>query len=341
MAYPVLANEDVKDDILTFTLKNTDVSIANALRRTILGNIRAVIMAKSDCSITVNTTRFNNEILKQRLSCIPVCLSPHEEEIKVFSIELKKSNPTTATVMVTTEDFKIIENGKASSKRLFLPDPITKQYIDILRLRPKMGSIVESIEMTATLSITTGMQTGTSNMGNCFYKCTMNHEQSELEWAKKGIDDKFAKKDWDLLDAKRYVIPNSFDVSVESYVMANYSPTQLVHIACKVIEKDLLTFTSPLQIQPSDTTMEKCVDIILPNCDYTVGKIMEYYLFSTKFDIDITYITFLKNHPHDKHGILRIAFKEDQTDESITEMFLEGCKECVKYFNFAKELKSK
>jgi hypothetical protein len=33
---------------------------------------------------------------------------PNEEEIKVFSIELKKSNPTAATVMVTSEDFKII-----------------------------------------------------------------------------------------------------------------------------------------------------------------------------------------------------------------------------------------
>jgi len=340
MAYPVLANEDVRNDMLTFTLKNIDVSIANALRRTILGNIRAVVMAKTDCNITVNTTRFNNEILKQRLACIPVCLTPDEEEIKVFSIELNKSNSTSATVMVTTEDFKIIENGKASTKRLFLPDPMTKQYIDILRLRPKMGSVVESIQMTATLSITTGIKTGTSNLGNCFYKCTVNHEQSEQEWAKKGIDDKHAKKDWDLLDAKRYVVPNSFDITVESYVLAIYSPTQLVQIACKVIEKELFTFKE-LQIQPSDTTMEKCVDLILPNCDYTIGKTLEYYLFTTKFDIDITYITFLKNHPHDKHGILRIAFKEDHTEETITAMFLEACKESVKYFNFGKELKSR
>jgi DNA-directed RNA polymerase subunit L len=340
MAYPVLANEDVRDDMLTFTLKNTDVSIANALRRTILGDIKAVVMAKTDCNISVNTTRFNNEILKQRLACIPVCLTPDEEEIKVFSIELSKSNSTAATVMVTTEDFKIIENGKASTKRLFLPDPMTKQYIDILRLRPKMGSVVETIQMTATLSITTGMQTGTCNLGNCFYKCTVNHEKAEQEWAKKGIDDKHAKKDWDLLDAKRYVVPNSFDITVESYVLAIYSPTQLVQIACKVIEKELFTFKE-LQIQPSDTTMEKCVDLILPNCDYTIGKTLEYYLFTTKFDIDITYITFLKNHPHDKHGILRIAFKEDQTEEMITAMFLEACQESVKYFNFGKELKSK
>jgi DNA-directed RNA polymerase subunit L len=340
MAYPVLFNEDVDHDTLTFTLKNTDVCIANALRRTILGNIRAVVMAKTDCNISVNTTRFNNEILKQRFACIPVCLTPNEE-VSNYTVQLSKSNTTATTQFVTSGDFKILENGKESSKKLFLPDPFTKDYIDILRLRPKMGSVVESIQFQSTLSVSTGSQTGTCNLGNCFYKASINHELSEQEWAKKGNDNKFEKKDWDLLDAKRYVIPNSFDISVESYVLGIYSPTQLVHIACKVIEKELLTFAPPIEMKPSDTTMEKCVDIILPGCDFTIGKVIEYYLFTTKFDIDIAYISFLKNHPHDKHGILRIAFKDEQTEEMITKMFLDACKECIKYFNFAAELKSK
>ena len=340
MAYPVLFNEDVEHDTLTFTLKNTNVCIANALRRTILGNIRAVVIAKPDCNILVNTTRFNNEILKQRFACIPICLTPNED-VKNYTVHITKSNNTAFTQFVTSEDFEVFENGKKSSKKLFLPDPFTKQYIDILRLRPKMGSVVESIQFQSSLSVTTGSQTGTSNLGNCFYKATINHEIAEQEWAKKGNDNKYEKKDWDLLDAKRYIVEDSFDISVESYVLCNYSPTQLVQIACKVIEMDLLTFAAPIEMKPSDTTMEKCIDIILPGCDFTVGKVIEYYLFTTKFDIDIAYISFLKNHPHDKHGILRIAFKEDQTEEMITKMFLDACKECIKYFNFAAELKSK
>jgi len=339
MAYPVLSNEDVDNDILTFSLKNTDVCIANALRRTILGNIRAVVMAKPDVVITVNSSRFNNEILKQRIACIPICLSP--DDIKNYTIQLSKSNTSASIQFVTTEDFKILENGKESSKQLFLPDPYTKQYIDVLRLRPKMGNVIESIQMHATLSVTTGSQTGTSNLGNCFYRASINYELAEQEWAKKGIDDVHQKKDWNLLEAKRFVYPNSFNVTVESYAMCIYSPTQLVKIACKVLEMELLNFTAPLQMKPSDTTIEKCIDIILPECDFTIGKVIEYYLFTTKFDTEITYISFLKNHPHDKHGILRIAFKEDQNDEEVTKLFLEACKECVKYFNFSAELKSR
>ena len=164
MAYPILSNEDVDRDILTFSLKNTNVCIANALRRTILGNIRAVVMAKPDVVITVNTSRFNNEILKQRIACIPVCLSPNDE-VKNFTIQLSKSNTSSSVQFVTSEDFKILENGKETSKQLFLPDPYTNQYIDVLRLRPKMGNVIESIQMHATLSVTTGSQTGTSNLG--------------------------------------------------------------------------------------------------------------------------------------------------------------------------------
>ena len=64
------------DGIMTFTIENANVSIANALRRTILSDINCVVMdtslEKKDIKIFKNTTRFNNEILKQRLSSIPI-----------------------------------------------------------------------------------------------------------------------------------------------------------------------------------------------------------------------------------------------------------------------------
>ena len=62
-------------DTMTFTLA-TDVSIANAIRRTILSDIECVVFkttphSENKVDIHINTTRMNNEILKQRLTCIP------------------------------------------------------------------------------------------------------------------------------------------------------------------------------------------------------------------------------------------------------------------------------
>jgi DNA-directed RNA polymerase subunit L len=229
-----------------------------------------------------------------------------------------------------------MENGKESDKKLFIPDDITGQYIDIIRLRPKLGLAVESITLSVTLSITTGSQNGTCNLGNCYYRFTVNHELANREWAKKGIDSKNDKKDWDLLQAKRFTVPDSYDFSVESYETHIYSPEQLVKIGCKTIQYDLNTFKSAeFDFQKSENTLENCVDILLYNCDYTIGKLLEYYIFTTKFPATIKYISFLKNHPHDKHGVLRLQYGDvSPTKPILEELISNACEECKSYFNF-------
>ena len=71
---------EAKEDhymLLEFTLRNIDVSIANAIRRTILSDIPTIAFKtfphdKNLAIIHKNTSRLNNEILKQRLACIPI-----------------------------------------------------------------------------------------------------------------------------------------------------------------------------------------------------------------------------------------------------------------------------
>ena len=51
-----------------FTLSNTNVSVVNALRRTILTDIETVVIDPNNINIIKNNTQFNNELLCQRLS---------------------------------------------------------------------------------------------------------------------------------------------------------------------------------------------------------------------------------------------------------------------------------
>ena len=63
---------------LHFTLTDIDTSVANAIRRTVLSDIPVVCIRtdikeedpEKKCKIEANTTRFHNELIKQRLSCI-------------------------------------------------------------------------------------------------------------------------------------------------------------------------------------------------------------------------------------------------------------------------------
>jgi DNA-directed RNA polymerase alpha subunit len=150
-----ISNLEENDEVLKFTLSNVNVSYANSLRRTILANIPLLVFRtqpydRNNVNIKANKTRLNNELLKQRISCIPI----HITEISDFPyqdyvVELNKENNTSVIDFVTTEDFKI-KNIKLDSyltdsevKQIFPPDPITQDYIDIVRLRPIMSENIE------------------------------------------------------------------------------------------------------------------------------------------------------------------------------------------------------
>ena len=93
-------NVDIKTDnheVLTFTMSNINVSLANALRRTILADIPIIIIRshpyeKNDVIIHRNTSRLNNEILKQRLSSIPIYIRDRLtlKDLSEYEVEIDK-----------------------------------------------------------------------------------------------------------------------------------------------------------------------------------------------------------------------------------------------------------
>ena len=55
--------------------------------------------------------------------------------------------------------------------------------------------------------------------------------------------------------------------------------------------------------------MANCFDIILENEDYTVGKVLEYFLYTKYYDTNmLTFCGFKKMHPHDTYSIIRVAY---------------------------------
>ena len=79
-------------DFLTFTIENIDVGYVNGLRRTILSDIPVVVFKttphdENKATIITNTSRLNNEIIKQRLSCIPICIKDLGFDLKNYILE--------------------------------------------------------------------------------------------------------------------------------------------------------------------------------------------------------------------------------------------------------------
>jgi DNA-directed RNA polymerase alpha subunit/DNA-directed RNA polymerase subunit L len=147
--YPYAAKWDKSKQYATFTLSNTHYSLANSIRRSMISYVpTAAFKAQpyEHCTIDIkrNDSKLNNEIIKQRLSLIPINIPfPEDFDIEDYIFILDIENDTHNILTVTTEHFtmKRISTNKYLSKsevQQFLPaDPITKEFIPIVRLLPK------------------------------------------------------------------------------------------------------------------------------------------------------------------------------------------------------------
>jgi len=177
-------------------------------------------------------------------------------------------------------------------------------------------------------------------VSTCTYGFTQDDEAIEKELAKKAQEWKdrgmskdeiiFETKNWKLLDGQRVVKRDSFDFMLQTVGM--FTNQEIVRKACDIlIEKlDALNTdidTDELKISPSDNTMPNSYDVTLVNEDYTIGKVLEYFLYSKFYEgtKSLSYCGFKKMHPHDLDSIVRIAYKEELEKMAIKQ----NLKECI------------
>ena len=363
---PVVNHGVENKGVLTFKLENTNVSIANALRRVLLADIKAVVFDTDNDNISIyeNTTRFHNEILKQRLGCIPVHIKD-SDGIENLIIELNVNNESDSIQYVTSKDFMIkdIATDKylttEQTKTIFPPNKITKEYVLFTRLRPKISNdiIGETISLKVKLKTSTAKKDGMYNVvSTCAFGNTEDKVEQHNQWQSiseelesKGLNGdriEYERKNWYTLQAKRHFIKDSFDFKVES--VGVYKNVELINRGCDNIIRRLDKIKEKcdkeqLKLNKKSTAMENAVDVILQGEDYTIGKVIEFVLHEQyyKKDRELSYVGFIKKHPHDDYSIIRMAFSGEGdtslTDVNVYSMVKFACDVGIKLFANIKE----
>ena len=337
-------------DELTFILSGVNVSLANALRRTILSDIPAVVFRttpyeENKANIISNTTRLNNELLKQRLSCIPINIKDTKSfPYQNYMMEVNVENTTDSIIYVTTKDFQIIDKltekpVDQSTRDEIFPANEYGCYIDLVRLRPRISDDIpgEKLHLVCEFSIGTNKEDGMfALVSTCSYGFTVDNDEMEStlvhkrqEWKDAGKDVEFETKNWRLLDGMRITKKDSFDFIIQG--IGVFSNNELVEKGCEILvgrfkDLDAIIDSKNLSIKKSQNTMTNCFDVILENEDYTIGKVLEYFLYSKYFETQmLTYCGFKKMHPHDSESIIRIAYAEPVD----TTVIIGHLKECI------------
>jgi DNA-directed RNA polymerase subunit L len=254
---------------------------------------------------------------------------------KDYIVEVDVKNDTDSILYVTTKDFRIkniktdVYSNESAVRSIFPPSPITGEYIEFARLQPKLSENIDGERLTLRcgLDIGTASQDGAFNViSTCAYECTPDDLKANEVWKEKAAEMKkseksdeeieFEKRNWFLLEAKRYYQPNSYDFIVE--IVGVFENNEIVLKACEHMISKCEKFLENLQhgkvaILPSETTLKNGFDVTLVNEDYTLGKVIEFYLYQQNFigDKALSFCGFRKPHPHATDSIIRVAFHNE------------------------------
>lgn len=360
-------------DIMTFNISNTNVSIANGLRRTIMADIDIAVLDTNEGSITIenNTTMFNNEILKQRLGCIPVIMNDLNDSVKDLKLVIDRVNTSNSLEYITTKDFKLFDKKtdkelpEKKVRELFPPNKQTKSYILFARLKPQISKEIkgEQLKLTCNLNIKKAKDSGMYNVvSSCAYKYAVDKIKQNAEWEKveqniinsieevnasqlqQKID--YEKENWFNHEGLRFTKEGSYDFCIET--VGIYQNKQIITKACDVLILKLNEIKNASEnsklfaVKEMPVALKNSFDIVLYNEGYTIGKILEYVMHYSYYRKKLlSYVGFSKAHPHDVNSVIRLAFTDENADVANTQNVVEILhNSCIIAANVFKEIKT-
>lgn len=335
-------------ECLKLTMANVNVSHANALRRIMLSDIPVAVL-KSPV-ITINTSRMNNEILKQRLRCVPVHMLPDQRE--QYQVYLHVKNLSQTVLEVTTNDFKLISlsplldltmsttNTLPLIEDVFPPaDPgITKKYFDklyyilLLRLLPE-----EEIELNCPIEVDHHSNDGSFNvvseLGFQHTQVGLDVLQQLRKEKQKLLQNEFPHDDaavqsllldWDKIDAKRHTVPDSFDFSICSAGAFTNKSILMKAILIMLDKLEHFLKKSPALWSKQDvavTNVEHCFHVSLDGKDDTLGRVLEYHLLEMYYEKDkrLSFCSYNAPHPHLNESYIRLVFNSHASAQTLHE----------------------
>ena len=340
----------------TFTI-NSPVCIVNAIRRIIISDIPTFVFEttpeeKNNMVIEVNTSRLNNEIIKQRFSCIPIHINDLSTPVDTLQIQIDKQNKTDNLINVTTEDIKLFDLNADTYisdtvvNKMFPPNKLTGDHIIICRLRPRINDEIhgEHFKCTAKMSISTASVLGCYNVAHtCSFVYEKDIVQQNAVWnsIKNTIVEKddspeteaLKKKNWMLGAGTKIVKPNIYNFKLDTVgVFSNLQIIRkaldiLIRMFKKYMEKNDYIITEP------PTQIQNGYDIQIED-DYTAGYIFQHILFQHFYENEkiLSFVGFKKFHPHDSHSIIRLAFNDaDSNEETVRSLIKRSSEIIMKY----------
>lgn len=334
---------------LNVDIHGIDLSIVNSLRRIILSEIPNVAIPfdpitnnNPHTEIFKNTSALHNEALMQRISLIPVCFD--EDMIKYhhtddYTFKLAVKNNGTDIIHVTTADIVIsdkygIQLSEEQHQKIFPTNPITKDHILIIKLKPNPYSVTLGDEIDIEFKVTKNVAKTHARwcpVSQCCFENIIDEAKADqkLKEALEAISGEKEKqayiKRFNTLDKYRYFVVDkyneacafTFKVESECALKPFNIFNQSISILCEKVKK----FKDNLVNQTSVTTkqmpqVDGMFEILILDEDYTLLNVLQSCVYNETIrkgksifqGINLEYIGYYQPHPLDPKMILKVKF---------------------------------
>lgn len=318
-----IENLKIDNNKCSFHLNNSSsnikISLANAIRRTIISNIPTYAITQDKTIFFENNSVFSNEFLKHRLSLVPIISWNKDINYENILITCKKRNENEYTESVYVKDFvcKDIETDK------IIDNSVLFSHENILFAKLKYNQF---ISFEAKLSKNTAEEGGSfySPVSICLY--TFEIDEKEADRLKENMSEK-EKSDFNTEEIQRVYEknkngePNRYSFKIEG--IGFYKIEDILKMGIDILINKLLLIQTEFKnnnskkVIFSNETKLDFYDFSLENENETVGNILSTYLLN---DDKVYYSGYLIEHPLKKNIILRIKLKENNTIENIIDV---------------------
>lgn len=325
-----------KTRLLKFDAEPLRSSIANALRRCILADVKTVAFAfdsidpeKQDVKFIKNTGPLHNEFLGERVGLVPLHLS--REEIDKFDpeswrFEISAKSLPGDFLDVTTKDISIVNTGPTeialTAGEVFPPDPVTGDHPIIARLRPERRGVKEEIVLEARASHGSGGEHARwSPVCHCV-SVPLPDEEEIAKAREKAVD----KHTFDTLESKMYYKKDAFRFSIES--SCGMTPEEIVASGIETLQAKFRDLGENLAQRDSGAIRVmkeegKTKVVKLLNQSDTVGSVLQQWVYDK-----VEFVGYNTPHPMEKSIVFTITSETDALD-----VLHDACVEVAKHLD--------
>tara|TARA_B110001454_G_scaffold155797_1_gene145085 strand:+ start:27 stop:1052 length:1026 start_codon:yes stop_codon:yes gene_type:complete len=317
------------DDKLSFHINNSDskleISYVNTIRRIIEEHMFSFVM--SDVNVIDNNTVFNNDILIQRLTMMPIIYNKTiNYNLDKLLIKINIINKNDFPITIKAKDFtflyedKEIENLISYPEIIFVQNILPGQYIQLVSNLYKGESITHAAYKHTCKNI---------------YHFKLDDELINTKMIEQNVTDEKEKLNFKLSNQiykkTDKGLPETYIYEIESNGIMSVKETLKIALEYLILKlNDITDLVKTDILEPSKNNPLISI-ITFKNETHTIGNLLSQYASKHKL---LDGCTYLIPHPLDNILLVKLYFLEQKnnTTENCILIIKETCDELVKLY---------